>query len=135
MNSFEFARATSVAQARELLAEKPGAVLKAGGIDLLDHLKERLLEPARVVDLKSIPGLGRITAEPDGALRIGPLATLAQVGADPGVKKTHPALAQACREAASPQIRNVATVGGNVLQRPRCWYYRLESYKCLKEGG
>ena len=57
MNSFEFARATSVAQARELLAEKPGAVLKAGGIDLLDHLKERLVEPPRVVDLKSIVDL------------------------------------------------------------------------------
>jgi xanthine dehydrogenase YagS FAD-binding subunit len=51
------------------------------------------------------------------------------------VQKTHPALARACGEAASPQIRNVATIGGNVLQRPRCWYYRLESYKCLKKGG
>ena len=135
MNSFEFARATSVAQARELLAEKPGAVLKAGGIDLLDHLKERLVEPPRVVDLKSIPGLARITAEADGSLRIGPLATLTQVAVHPAVQKSHAALAQSCREAASPQIRNVATIGGNVLQRPRCWYYRLESYKCLKKGG
>jgi xanthine dehydrogenase YagS FAD-binding subunit len=135
MNRFELAKATSVAQARELLAEKKGAVLKAGGIDLLDHLKEHLVEPPRVVDLKAIPGMNKITAEADGSLRLGPFATLAQVAADPGVRKTHPALAQACGDAASPQIRNVATIGGNVLQRPRCWYYRLESYKCLKKGG
>jgi xanthine dehydrogenase YagS FAD-binding subunit len=135
MNRFELAQATSTAQARELLAEKAGGVLKAGGIDLLDHLKEHLLEPPRVVDLKTIPGLDKIAAEPDGSLRIGPLATLAKVAAHQAVQKTHPALARACGEAASPQIRNVATIGGNVLQRPRCWYYRLESYKCLKKGG
>jgi xanthine dehydrogenase YagS FAD-binding subunit len=135
MNAFELARATSVAQARELVSEKPGAVLKAGGIDLLDHLKERLVEPPRVVDLKTIPGLAKITTEADGGLRIGPMATLSQVASHAGIQKSHPALAQACREAASPQIRNVATIGGNVLQRPRCWYYRLESYKCLKKGG
>ena len=57
------------------------------------------------------------------------------MAAHEGVRAIHPALARACGEAASPQIRNVATIGGNVLQRPRCWYYRLESYKCLKKGG
>jgi xanthine dehydrogenase YagS FAD-binding subunit len=135
MNRFELARATSAAEARDLLAGKKGSVYKAGGIDLLDHMKEHLVEPPRVVDLKSIPGLDRITVDPDGGLRIGPMATLSRVAAHEGVRKTHAALARACGEAASPQIRNVATVGGNVLQRPRCWYYRLESYKCLKKGG
>jgi len=135
MNRFELARAATAAEARGLLAEKSGSVFKAGGIDLLDHLKEHLLEPPRVVDLKSIPGLDRITVEADGSLRIGPLATLARVAAHDGVRKTHAALAQSCQEAASPQIRTVATIGGNVLQRPRCWYYRLESYPCLKKGG
>jgi xanthine dehydrogenase YagS FAD-binding subunit len=135
VNRFELARAGTAAEARELLAEKPGSVFKAGGIDLLDHLKEHLVEPPRVVDLKAIPGLDRITVEADGSLRIGPMVTLARVAADAGVRKTHAALAQACAEAASPQIRNVATIGGNVLQRPRCWYYRLESYPCLKKGG
>lgn len=135
MNRFEFARPTSVGEARELVAQKPGSVLKAGGIDLLDHLKEHLVEPPRIVDLKSIPGLNQIRVEADGSLRIGTLATLAQVAAHAGVAQSHPALAQACGEAASPQIRNVATIGGSVLQRPRCWYYRLESYKCLKKGG
>ncbi|HEX6737180.1 MAG TPA: FAD binding domain-containing protein, partial [Vicinamibacteria bacterium] len=135
MVPFELARPTSVAQARELAAEKPGSALKAGGVDLIDHLKERLAQPPRVVDLKSVAGLDRISVEPDGSVRLGPLVTLARVAADPGVQKSHAALAQACGEAASPQIRNLATVGGNVLQRPRCWYYRLESYRCLKKGG
>ena len=135
MNRFEFAKATTVAEARSLKAEKPGSVLKAGGIDLLDHMKEHLVEPPRLVDLKGLPGMKEIKAEADGSLTIGPLVTLAEVVANATVQKTHRALAEACGEAASPQIRNVATIGGNVLQRPRCWYYRLESYKCLKKGG
>ncbi len=135
MKNFELARPSSVAQARELLADRPGAVFKAGGIDLLDHLKEHLVEPPRLVDLKGVAGMRDIAPQPDGSLRIGPLATLAEVAAHAGVRATHRALAQACGEAASPQIRNVATIGGNLLQRPRCWYYRQESYKCLKKGG
>ena len=135
MNRFEFARPASVAEALSLVAEKPGSALKAGGIDLLDHLKEHLIEPPRLVDLKSVPGLDGISAEPDGSLRIGPLVTLAKIAAHPGIRTSHPGLAQACGEAASPQIRNAATIGGNLLQRPRCWYYRLASYRCLKKGG
>jgi xanthine dehydrogenase YagS FAD-binding subunit len=135
MNRFEFARATSVAEALDLLADKPGSVLKAGGIDLLDHLKEHLLEPPRLVDLQGIAGMRAISTEPGGALRVGPLVRLAQVAAHPAIRATHAALAHACAEAASPQIRNVATLGGNLLQRPRCWYYRLASYACLKKGG
>jgi xanthine dehydrogenase YagS FAD-binding subunit len=135
MNRFEFARVTSVTEALGLVSEKPGSVLKAGGIDLLDHLKEHLIEPPRLVDLKSVPGMQEVAAEPGGSIRIGPLVTLTQVAAHPGLRASHTALAQACGEAASPQIRNVATIGGNLLQRPRCWYYRLESYRCLKKGG
>ncbi|RPI10648.1 MAG: xanthine dehydrogenase family protein subunit M [Zetaproteobacteria bacterium] len=135
MNRFEFARATSVAEALNLVAAKPGSAWKAGGIDLLDHLKERLIEPARLVDLKSIPVLDTVETEPDGSLRIGPLVTLARLASHPAIRGAHAGLAQACAEAASPQIRNVATIGGNVLQRPRCWYYRLASYRCLKKGG
>lgn len=135
MNRFEFVRARSVEEARRLAAEKPGAVLKAGGIDLLDHLKERLVEPPRVVDIRPIGALDGVEVGADGSLTVGPLVTLAAVAAHPAVRKTHAALAEACEDAASPQIRNVATIGGNVLQRPRCWYYRLESYRCLKKGG
>ena len=135
MHPFELAQPTSLAQARELLGEKPGSVFKAGGIDVLDRMKERLVEPPRVVDLTSIAGLDRIAVEADGSLRIGPLATLSQVAAHAGVRQSHPALARACGGVASLQIRNVATIGGNLLQRPRCWYYRLESYLCLRKGG
>ena len=135
MYRFEMVRAQNAAQARELAAEKAGSVLKAGGIDLIDHLKEHLVEPPRLVDLKSVPGLDRIAVEPDGSLRIGALVTLAKLAAHESVRASHPALARACGEAASPQVRNVATVGGNLLQRPRCWYYRLESYRCIKKGG
>jgi len=135
MNRFEFARAASVAEALDLVAEKPGSVWKAGGIDLLDHMKEHLIEPRRLVDLKSVPGMDGISAEPDGSVRIGPLVTMARVATHSGIRSTHAGLAQACGEAASPQIRNVATIGGNLLQRPRCWYYRLASYRCLKKGG
>jgi len=135
MNRFELVRAETTQQARELLAEKPGSMAKAGGIDLLDHMKEHLVEPPRVVDLKRIPGLAGVSVERDSTLRIGALATLAQVASHKAIRSGYPALARACGEAASPQIRNVATIGGNLLQRPRCWYYRLESYKCFKKGG
>ncbi len=135
MHRFELARASSLAEARALLAERPGAVFKAGGIDLIDHMKEHLLEPPRVVDLKSVPGLADVAARGDGGLTIGPLVTLARVASHQVVAKAYGALAAACHDAASPQIRNVATIGGNVLQRPRCPYYRLESYKCVKKGG
>lgn len=135
MNRFQFVRATSVSQALDLLAEKSGSVLKGGGIDLLDHLKERLLETPRLVDMKGIASMHTIGADPAGVLRVGPLSTLATVAAHPAIRATHAALAHACAEAASPQIRNVATLGGNLLQRPRCWYYRLASYVCLKKGG
>ena len=135
MVRFELTKPKTTDEARELVAEKPGSVFMAGGIDLLDHLKEHLTEPRRVVDLRAAKGLDEIVALPGGGVRIGATVTLAKVAAHEAIRRTHPALAEACGSAASPQIRNVATIGGNVLQRPRCWYYRLESYKCLKKGG
>ena len=135
MNRFEFARATSVAEALSLVADEAGE-RPQGRRDRPPRPSERAPPRApRLVDLKSVPGMQDVTAEPAGNLRIGPLVTLAQVAAHPGIRATHTALAQACGEAASPQIRNVATIGGNLLQRPRCWYYRLASYRCLKKGG
>jgi len=135
MHNFELAKAHTTEQARDLLAEKPQSVLKAGGIDVIDRLKQHLIAPDRLVDLKSISGLDEIDVDRDGTLKVGALVTLAKVAGHDELKKSFPALALACGEAASPQIRNVATIGGNVLQRPRCWYYRLESYKCVKKGG
>lgn len=135
MNRFEVVKPHTLAQAKDAVQEKAWSQFKAGGIDVIDHLKEHLEEPPRLVDLKGIPGLADIKVEADGSLRIGALTRLADIAADERIRKSHTALAIAAGETASPQVRNVATVGGSVLQRPRCWYYRLEDYKCLKKGG
>ncbi len=111
------------------------AVVKAGGIDLLDLLKERLLAPATVVSLSAIPGLNGIEERGDGRLRIGAMVTLADLAASALVRSRYPALADAVAAAASPQIRHVATLGGNLLQRPRCWYFRSAGFRCLRKGG
>ena len=112
-------------------------MLKAGGIDLLDHLKEHLLEPAARRGPEDDP---RARADrprtTDGTLKIGALATLAQVAASPArardlTRRSHAPAARPPR----PRSATCATIGGNLLQRPRCWYYRLESYKCFKKGG
>lgn len=135
MNRFEVVKPVTLAQAKDAVQEKAWSQYKAGGIDVIDHLKEHLEEPPRLVDLKGIPGLADVKVEADGSLRIGALVKLADIAADDRIRKSHTALAIAAGETASPQVRNVATVGGSVLQRPRCWYYRLEDYKCLKKGG
>ncbi len=132
MNRFEWVAATSVEDAIAQLSA--GAVAKAGGIDLIDRMKEGTVSPARLVNLRAIPGLDVIEPYKDG-VRIGPLATLAQVAASPEIRRTWPALAAAAGKAATPQIRNTATVGGNLLQRPRCWYFRGAQFLCHKKGG
>ncbi|SPE34540.1 Molybdopterin dehydrogenase, FAD-binding protein [Burkholderiales bacterium] len=111
------------------------SVVKAGGIDLVDLMKENLLAPTRVVSLTGIPGLDRISEAAAGSLRIGAMVTLASLADHPQVRRRYAALADAARGAASPQIRNVATLGGNLLQRPRCWYLRAQQYRCLRKGG
>ena len=113
----------------------PAIVIKAGGIDLLDLMKENLLAPDTVVNLARVPGLDAIEEQADGSLRIGAMATLATVAAHPLVKQRYPALADALGRSASPQIRHVATVGGNLLQRPRCWYFRAAAFHCIRKGG
>jgi xanthine dehydrogenase YagS FAD-binding subunit len=114
---------------------KEGVVVKAGGVDLVDLLKEGLATPSRIVNLHTIPGLDQLQEDPKGGLRIGPLVTLAHLSADPKVRQHYTALADAAGHAATPQIRNMATVGGNLLQRPRCWYFRHADFHCRKKGG
>jgi xanthine dehydrogenase YagS FAD-binding subunit len=110
-------------------------ILKAGGVDLLDLMKEGLLTPKRMVNLRAVPELGRIVEEKDASVRIGATATLAQLAAHPAIRAQYRALAQAAGNSASPQLRNVATIGGNLLQRPRCWYFRSLDHHCLRKGG
>lgn len=111
-----------------------GALFKAGGVDVGDRLKEHLDEPATLVNLRRLSGLDFVTVDGD-VLRLGPLVTLATLADDSRIRKSAPALADAAAAAATPQIRNLATLGGNIAQRPRCWYFRKEDFHCRKKGG
>jgi len=137
MNRFEWLDASSVAQAADAAAGAAAgaAVPKAGGIDLLDLMKEGLLAPRRVVNLRAVPELGRIAEEAGGGMSIGATATLAQLAAHLLIRARYRALSEAAANSASPQIRNVATIGGNLLQRPRCWYFRSREHHCVRKGG
>jgi xanthine dehydrogenase YagS FAD-binding subunit len=135
MKAFEYVTAQTLDGALAALSEKPGQTrVKAGGIDLLDEMKERLVSPERIVHIRGIGELQGMSEGPDGSLRVGALVTLAEIGSSDLMKK-YPAVAGAANDAASPAIRNVATLGGNLCQRPRCWYYRGANFPCLKKGG
>src|SRR5205085_1096006 len=134
MNAFEYADAGSINEAITLLSVK-GAAIKAGGVDLLDLMKERLAEPSRLVNIRNLRELDFIKTDKDGGLRIGPLVTLAHLAQEKMLRERFTALADAALHAATPQIRNMATLGGNLLQRPRCWYFRHEDFHCRKKGG
>ncbi len=113
---------------------QPHALYKAGGVDVGDRMKEHLDEPQALVNIRRLRGLDFVRS--DGAtLRLGPLVTLARLADDPQIRKAAPALADAAAAAATPQIRNVATLGGNLAQRPRCWYFRKEEFHCRRKGG
>jgi xanthine dehydrogenase YagS FAD-binding subunit len=142
MNAFEWINPATVADAVAALKTAPGFVdpddaarPMAGGQDLLTTMKDYLTRPARVVNLKAIRGLDRITTDGKGGLRIGALVTLTQLEEHPIVRRNFPGLSEAAHSVATPQIRNLGTVGGNLCQRPRCWYFRLEEAVCLKKGG
>ena len=132
MHRFELAAPRTLEEAAAALRE--GAVLKGGGIDLIDRMKEGLATPARVVTLTAASSR-EIGSAADGALEIGAGATIAQVAASPLVRERHPALAAAARETATPQVRSQATIAGNLLQRSRCLYFRLADFQCRKRGG
>lgn len=113
-----------------------GAVLKAGGSDLLDRMKERLIEPDEVVAFDAIASDYMRAIAPDGdGLRIGALVTLAEIAESKAVAKHCDALVEAARHAASPQVRHRATLGGNLCQHTRCGYYRIRTFPCWKRGG
>ncbi|MBT5876830.1 MAG: xanthine dehydrogenase family protein subunit M [Candidatus Latescibacteria bacterium] len=135
MKKFAYIDATSVDTVPSLLGRRFGqAQVLAGGTDLVGELKEYIATPDRVVNLKSIPGLDYIRQEDDG-LKIGPLTTLADIETSTLINDQYSVLQQAVSAIASPQIRNVGTIAGNICQRPRCWYYRSEDFDCLKNGG
>ena len=135
MKQFLFYNPTSLAEAADLLGTEPAqAQLLAGGMDLLGRLKKRIDTPERVVNLKSIPGLASIQETSEG-LSIGPLVTLTDIAENPAVREKYRAVAEAAEVVGSVQIRNTGTVGGNLCQRPRCWYFRHRDYVCLQKKG
>jgi len=124
MRPFEYVSPASKAQAVSLLGTTWGSTeILAGGTDLLALMKDDIVAPKRLVNIKEIKDLQGVSSSAQG-LRIGALTTLGDLADDANVTKNYPAFAEALVEAASPQIRNVATLGGNLCQRPRCWYYR-----------
>ena len=124
MRPFEYASPTTKEQAIALLGTSWGqAEVLAGGTDLLALMKDDVVHPKRVVNIKQITEMTGVKPTPQG-LRIGSLTTLGNLADNVNVVKDYPALAEALNDAASPQIRNMATLGGNLCQRPRCWYFR-----------
>jgi xanthine dehydrogenase YagS FAD-binding subunit len=122
MRAFEYASPATPAQALKLLT--PGSAPLAGGSDLLGLMKDGVENPSRLVNLKDLHDLKGIRWDAKTGLRIGALTTLDEVASDPALKFDYSVLADAYGRVAGPQIRNVATVGGNLCQRPRCWYFR-----------
>ncbi|MBV8113450.1 MAG: FAD binding domain-containing protein [Silvibacterium sp.] len=131
MNAFVLADCTTVDGALSQL--KDGAVVKAGGVDLLDRMKNGTAQPEKLVNIRNIPALRGIE-ETDKGLKIGALATLTEISEHPAIRKQYQILSDACGSAATPHIRNMATVGGNLLQPVQCWYYRSADFQCLRKG-
>jgi xanthine dehydrogenase YagS FAD-binding subunit len=135
MKSFDYIQATDSKKAVASLGNKwEDAKVIAGGVDLLGEMKDYLISPKTVIDIKSIPGLNKISIEKDG-LHIGATTTLVDIEENPAINKMWSVLAQSSASVGTPQIRNMGTIGGNLCQRPRCWYYRDEHTVCLKKGG
>lgn len=140
MKPFDFARPETIEDAVAMLDARPaghanGSALLAGGTDLLTLMKADLSAPDRLIDIKRLAELDNRIEEDEEGLTIGALVTLAQLEEDPRVTALYPALAEASSLAATPQLRHMATIGGNLLQRPRCWYFRNPHVHCWLKGG
>ena len=133
MNQFDYVRPTTLAEA-VTAAAAPGAAYLASGTNLLDLMKGNIARPSRLVDITRLPGLDRIEPLPDGSLRIGALVGNADLAHDTEFAKSYPAIAEALLSGASAQLRNAATVGGNLLQRTRCGYFYDTASRCNKRA-
>ena len=131
MNTFVLADCTTVDAALSQL--KDGAVVKAGGVDLLDRMKNGTTQPLKLVNIRNISALRGIN-QTDQGLTIGALTTLTEISDHPVIRTQYQILSDACGHAATPHIRNMATVGGNLLQPVQCWYYRSADFECLRKG-
>jgi len=132
VHPFDYQRPTTYAAALERLAQ-PGTLPMAGGTDLLVLVKEGLAEPNLVVDVRSLPGARELKVSADGA-RIGAAVRVAELATDERILARYPLLAEACASVGTTALQSMGTIGGNLCQRPRCWYFRRR-ISCYKNGG
>jgi xanthine dehydrogenase YagS FAD-binding subunit len=130
---FAYVRPNSIEDAVQQLSTQ-GAVLHAGGTDLLGCLREDIFSATKLVSISKLEGLQGISPSSDGGLRIGALTKVTEIANDPLLKERWSAIAGGASEVGSPQLRNQGTIGGNVCQKPRCWYYRGD-FHCRRKGG
>ena len=134
MKAFAYVNAANEKEAiAGLVPDRGKSMPLGGGMDLLGLMKDYIAQPERIVNVKNLDR--SVRKSPDGGVRIGAAITLAELVANADVARLYPALVQAAEEVGTPQIRNAGTVGGNLNQRPRCWYFRNEEFPCLKKGG
>ena len=135
MPAFDLLQPNSAAEAVTLLDKyREEAWVMAGGMDSFDWLKDRLRKPRFLLDLSGVDELKGIRSSSDGGVEIGAMTTLTEIGSHPLIKKNYSVLADAVEQVAAPQIRNQGTLGGNVSQDTRCWYYR-GGWPCYRDGG
>src|SRR5919202_5035793 len=137
MRSFEYTSPTTIDEVITLLGQDGGGATRplAGGTDLLTLMKADVAAPSRLVNIKHLAELPGGVEDTGQGLILGALTTLTEMETSPVVKQRYPLLAEAAAVAATPQLRNMATVGGNLLQRPRCWYFRNPRFHCWLKGG
>jgi len=133
MPDFTVVKVKSLREAIDKLSSD-GARVHAGGTDLLGCLRDDVFKAGTLVSIGQLKELRGITQTPDGGLRIGALTTLTEIANSRIIRETYPGLARAASEVGSPQLRNQGTLGGNLCQKPRCWYYRGE-FHCMRKGG
>jgi xanthine dehydrogenase YagS FAD-binding subunit len=135
MQTFNYVQPKSLSDAAGISEkEKDAAILFAGGTDVLGLIKNDIISPSKVINLKSIPGLNNIEYSDGEGLTIGALTTITEIAEYPIIIEKFAVLSEAAKEVGSPQLRNVGTIGGNICQRPRCWYFR-EEFDCIRKGG
>lgn len=135
MNNFEYIQPKSIDDAGAILKKNASdSIACAGGTDVLGMIKNNLISPSRVVNLKAVNGLSEIKYVPGKEITIGSLVTLKDIAESRPVREKFTALAEAAQKVASPQFRNIATIGGNICQRPRCHYFRSD-LQCIRKGG
>jgi xanthine dehydrogenase YagS FAD-binding subunit len=130
---FSYQRAVSIKEAAEAAGRADARIL-AGGTDLLGCLRDGVFQANRLVSLNNIKELKGIRSQPRGGWRIGALTTLTEIAEHPQIRASYPVLTEAAASVATPQLRNQGTLGGNLCQRPRCWYFRGQ-FQCRRKGG